>query len=55
MPYERMPYFFSDQYDIGMEYAGFAIDWDEVVSGHSLIPRLAALAAVAGLRELYGR
>ena len=30
-PYERIPYFFSDQYDIGMEYAGFAIDWDEVV------------------------
>jgi len=30
-PYERIPYFFSDQYDIGMEYAGFAKDWDEVV------------------------
>jgi 3-phenylpropionate/trans-cinnamate dioxygenase ferredoxin reductase subunit len=29
--YERIPYFFSDQYDIGMEYAGFATDWDEVV------------------------
>jgi 3-phenylpropionate/trans-cinnamate dioxygenase ferredoxin reductase subunit len=30
-PYERIPYFFSDQYDVGMEYAGYAIDWDEVV------------------------
>lgn len=30
-PYERIPYFFSDQYDIGMEYAGFATDWDEVI------------------------
>jgi len=30
-PYERIPYFFSDQYDIGMEYAGFAYDWDEVI------------------------
>ena len=29
--YERLPYFFSDQYDVGMEYAGHAIDWDEVV------------------------
>ena len=30
-PYERVPYFFSDQYDVGMEYSGFATDWDEVV------------------------
>ncbi|HUY05957.1 MAG TPA: FAD-dependent oxidoreductase [Acidimicrobiales bacterium] len=30
-PYDRVPYFFSDQYDIGMEYAGFAPDWDEIV------------------------
>ena len=29
--YERIPYFFSGQYDIGMEYAGFAPEWDEVV------------------------
>lgn len=31
VPYERIPYFFSDQYDVGMEYTGFATDWDEVV------------------------
>jgi 3-phenylpropionate/trans-cinnamate dioxygenase ferredoxin reductase component len=29
--YERLPYFFSDQYDVGMEYSGYATDWDEVV------------------------
>jgi 3-phenylpropionate/trans-cinnamate dioxygenase ferredoxin reductase subunit len=29
--YERLPYFFSDQYDIGMEYLGFAHSWDRVV------------------------
>ncbi len=31
MSYERIPYFFSDQYDVGMEYSGFAAEWDEVV------------------------
>jgi 3-phenylpropionate/trans-cinnamate dioxygenase ferredoxin reductase subunit len=30
-PYDRLPYFFSDQYDIGMEYSGFARRWDRVV------------------------
>jgi 3-phenylpropionate/trans-cinnamate dioxygenase ferredoxin reductase subunit len=29
--YERLPYFFSDQYDLGMEYSGFAAGWDRVV------------------------
>ena len=29
--YERLPYFFSDQYDVGMEYSGYATSWDEVV------------------------
>ena len=24
MPYEKIPYFFSDQYDVGMEYSGYA-------------------------------
>src|SRR5205823_13304080 len=31
VPYDRIPYFFSDQYDVGMEYSGYATDWDEVV------------------------
>ncbi len=30
-PYDRLPYFFSDQYDVGMEYSGYAADFDEVV------------------------
>ncbi len=29
--WDRVPYFFSDQYDVGMEYAGFASGDDEVV------------------------
>jgi 3-phenylpropionate/trans-cinnamate dioxygenase ferredoxin reductase component len=29
--YERLPYFFSDQYEVGMEYTGFARSWDRVV------------------------
>ncbi len=29
--YDRIPYFFSDQYDVGMEYSGHAPSWDEVV------------------------
>jgi 3-phenylpropionate/trans-cinnamate dioxygenase ferredoxin reductase component len=31
IPYERLPYFFSDQYEVGMEYSGFARAWDRVV------------------------
>jgi len=30
-PYERLPYFYSDQYDLGMEYTGYAPSWDKVV------------------------
>ncbi len=29
--YEKVPYFYSDQYDLGMEYNGFAAIWDQVV------------------------
>jgi 3-phenylpropionate/trans-cinnamate dioxygenase ferredoxin reductase subunit len=31
IPYDRVPYFFSDQYDLGMEYSGYARTWDHVV------------------------
>ena len=31
LAYERIPYFFSDQYDVGMEYAGHALTYDRVV------------------------
>src|SRR5438105_8732961 len=30
-PYERLPYFYSDQFDLGMEYTGYAPSWDKVV------------------------
>jgi 3-phenylpropionate/trans-cinnamate dioxygenase ferredoxin reductase subunit len=29
--YDRLPYFYSDQYDLGMEYRGHATEWDRVV------------------------
>jgi 3-phenylpropionate/trans-cinnamate dioxygenase ferredoxin reductase component len=29
--YDRIPYFYSDQYDVGMEYSGYAPSWDQVV------------------------
>jgi 3-phenylpropionate/trans-cinnamate dioxygenase ferredoxin reductase component len=29
--YDRIPYFFSDQYDVGMEYSGYATSWNQVV------------------------
>lgn len=29
--YDHIPYFFSDQYDVGMEYSGYAPVWDQVV------------------------
>jgi 3-phenylpropionate/trans-cinnamate dioxygenase ferredoxin reductase component len=31
VPYDKTPYFYSDQYDLGMEYRGFAPEFDEVV------------------------
>ena len=30
-PYARIPYFYSDQYDLAMEYSGYAPTWDGVV------------------------
>ena len=30
-PFQRLPYFYSDQYEVGMEYTGYAANWDEVV------------------------
>jgi 3-phenylpropionate/trans-cinnamate dioxygenase ferredoxin reductase component len=29
--YDKLPYFYSDQYDLGMEYNGHAAGWDRVV------------------------
>jgi 3-phenylpropionate/trans-cinnamate dioxygenase ferredoxin reductase subunit len=30
-PYTRVPYFYSDQYEVGMEYSGYATEWDRVI------------------------
>ena len=37
--YDRVPYFFSDQYDVGMEYAGLAARGDELIVRGSLDSR----------------
>ena len=37
--YDRLPYFFSDQYDLGMEYLGYADADDEVVVHGDLAAR----------------
>ena len=41
--YAKLPYFYSDQYDLGMEYNGYASDWDRVVvrKGTSVLEFLA--------------
>ncbi|MGW4215082.1 NAD(P)/FAD-dependent oxidoreductase [Lentzea sp. NPDC004789] len=38
-PYQRSPYFFTDQYDLGMEYRGLADPADEVVVRGDLTAR----------------
>ncbi len=39
VPYTRLPYFFSDQYDLGLEYVGYGDPDDEVVVRGSLTDR----------------
>ena len=54
-PYARIPYFFSDQYELGMEYSGHALDWDQVVfrgnpaDGKFVVFWLASRTVVAGM------
>jgi 3-phenylpropionate/trans-cinnamate dioxygenase ferredoxin reductase subunit len=38
-PYTRLPYFFSDQYDLGLEYVGYSDPADAVVVRGSLADR----------------
>jgi 3-phenylpropionate/trans-cinnamate dioxygenase ferredoxin reductase component len=38
-PYARMPYFYSDQFDLGMEYRGYAPEWGKVVVRGDLAKR----------------
>jgi 3-phenylpropionate/trans-cinnamate dioxygenase ferredoxin reductase subunit len=39
VPYDRLPYFYSDQYDVSMEYRGFTTAWDRVVVRGDLAAR----------------
>ena len=54
-PFELLPYFFSDQYDVGMEYSRHATSWDEVVlrgdrdSGEFIAFWLVAGVVIAGM------
>jgi 3-phenylpropionate/trans-cinnamate dioxygenase ferredoxin reductase subunit len=38
-PYDRIPYFYSDQYDLGMEYTGWALASDRLVVRGSIADR----------------
>src|SRR5215207_8637904 len=53
-PYDTVPYFFSDQYDVGMEYAGYATEWDEVVFRGDVDAREFIAFWLAGGRVLAG-
>jgi len=53
-PYDKLPYFFSDQYDVGMEYAGHATSWDRVVVRGDLAGREFIAFWLAGDRVLAG-
>jgi len=53
-PYDKLPYFFSDQYDVGMEYAGYATSWDRVVVRGDLAGREFIAFWLAGNRVLAG-
>jgi 3-phenylpropionate/trans-cinnamate dioxygenase ferredoxin reductase subunit len=52
--YDRLPYFFSDQYDVGMEYAGFARAWDRVVFRGDLASREFIAFWMTGRRVVAG-
>ena len=47
-PYARLPYFFTDQYDLGMEYVGHGAGYDDLVVRGDLAARQ---ASVLWLRE----
>jgi 3-phenylpropionate/trans-cinnamate dioxygenase ferredoxin reductase component len=52
--YERLPYFFSDQYAVGMEYSGHATDWDRVVFRGDVAEREFIAFWLSGDRVLAG-
>jgi 3-phenylpropionate/trans-cinnamate dioxygenase ferredoxin reductase subunit len=52
--FDRLPYFFSDQYEVGMEYTGFARAWDRVVFRGDPASREFIAFWVAGDRVIAG-
>jgi 3-phenylpropionate/trans-cinnamate dioxygenase ferredoxin reductase subunit len=52
--YDEIPYFFSDQYDVGMEYSGLASGDDEVVIRGDLAAREFLAFWVAEARVVAG-
>lgn len=38
-PYDEVPWFWSDQYDFNLQYAGFHTEWDEFVVRGSMEER----------------
>ncbi len=53
-PYRRIPYFYSDQYDLGMEYAGYAPAWERVVFRGDTASRTFVAFWLAGGRVVAG-
>jgi 3-phenylpropionate/trans-cinnamate dioxygenase ferredoxin reductase subunit len=52
--WDKVPYFFSDQYDVGMEFAGDIADADEIVVRGDLDAREAVVFWLAGGRLVAG-
>jgi 3-phenylpropionate/trans-cinnamate dioxygenase ferredoxin reductase subunit len=53
-PYDTLPYFYSDQYEVGMEYAGYAPAWERVVFRGDPASREFIAFWVAGDRVIAG-
>ena len=51
-PYDRAPYFFSDQYDVSLEYSGWAPAWDDVTIDGDLDERKFSAAWLREGREV---
>ncbi|WP_342778897.1 NAD(P)/FAD-dependent oxidoreductase [Nocardioides humi] len=53
-PYTRLPYFFTDQYDLGMEYVGHGAGYDDLVVRGDLAARQASVLWLRGDRVVAG-
>jgi 3-phenylpropionate/trans-cinnamate dioxygenase ferredoxin reductase component len=53
-PYDRVPYFYSDQYDVAMEYSGFAHGFDRIVLRGDLASHELVAFWLAGDRVIAG-